>query len=117
MGRTVPTFRQLIDETFERWSKFRRALRREDQEVFDHLSVRVRCYTQAGTYQCSENPMETILLTVALDQEKRLRHLESLLQQTETSHATRRLDFRPVSLPAGDGAVDPDEESEVAPSD
>ena len=49
MGRTVPTFRQLIDDAIARWAKFRRALRREDQEYFDRLFRRVRTYTQAAT--------------------------------------------------------------------
>jgi len=76
MGRTVPTFRQLIDDAIVRWTKFRRALRREDQEYFDRLFRRVRTYTQAATYQASDNPMEAILLSIALDQEKRLDALE-----------------------------------------
>jgi|HubBroStandDraft_4_1064222.scaffolds.fasta_scaffold24305_2 hypothetical protein len=76
MGRTVPTFRQLVDDAIARWAKFRRALRREDQEYFDRLFRRVRTYTQAATYQASDNPMEAILLSIALDQEKRLDALE-----------------------------------------
>jgi hypothetical protein len=76
MGRTVPTFRQLVDDAIARWAKFRRALRREDQQYFDRLFRRVRSYTQAATYQASDNPMEAILLSIALDQEKRLDALE-----------------------------------------
>ena len=76
MGRTVPTFRQLIDDAIARWAKFRRALRREDQEYFDRLFRRVRSYTQAATYQASDNPMEAILLSIALDHEKRLDAIE-----------------------------------------
>ena len=83
MGRTVPTFRQLIDDAIARWSKFRRALRREDQEYFDRLFRRVRSYTQAATYQASDNPMEAILLSIALDQEKRLDVLERTVQPPE----------------------------------
>ena len=84
MGRTVPTFRQLIDEAIARWSKFRRALRREDQEHFDRLFRCVRSYTQAATYQANDNPMEAILLSIALDQEKRLDVLERTVQLPET---------------------------------
>ena len=76
MGRTVPTFRQLVDDAIARWAKVRRALRREDQEYFDRLFRRVRSYTQAATYQAGDNPMEAILLSIALDQEKRLDALE-----------------------------------------
>jgi len=86
MGRTVPTFRQLIDDAIARWAKFRRALRREDQEYFDRLFRRVRCYTQAATYQASDNPMEAILLSIALDQEKRLDVLERTVQPPEVLH-------------------------------
>jgi hypothetical protein len=85
MGRTVPTFRQLIEEAIQRWSKFRRSLRREDQEHFDRLFLRVRCYTQAATYQCNDSPMEAILLSIVLDQEKRLSTLEKLLSSEGSS--------------------------------
>src|ERR1700745_3955072 len=84
MGRTVPTFVQLIQEAAEHWKQFRRALRREDQPHFDRLFTRVRCYTQAATYQASDNPMEAILLAIALDQEKRLDALERAAQPPET---------------------------------
>ena len=87
MGRTVPTFVQLIQQAAERWKKFRRALRREDQPHFDRLFTCVRCYTQAATYQAHDNPMEAILLSIALDQEKRLHALEQLAQPKENSHA------------------------------
>src|SRR6266478_964110 len=84
MGRTVPTFVQLIQEAAEHWKKFRRALRRDDQPHFDRLFTRVRCYTQAATYQANDNPMEAILLSIALDQEKRLDALERAAQPPET---------------------------------
>lgn len=111
MGRTVPTFCQLIGETAQRWAKFRRALRREDQEHFDRLFLSVRCYTQAATYQCNDNPMEAILLSIAVDQEKRLSNLEKLLCREGISDATRRLDSRPLSLPPGDDTLVADTES------
>lgn len=112
MGRTVPTFVQLVEQTIQRWTKFRRALRREDQEHFDRLFLCVRCYTQAATYQCNDNPMEAILLSIALDQEKRLTALEMLLRGEGNSNANRRLDSRSLPVPAGDGPVAPDVESD-----
>lgn len=112
MGRTVPTFRQLIEETVQRWAKFRRALRREDQKHFDRLFLCIRCYVQAATYQCNDNPMEAILLSIALDQEKRLSALEKLLCGEGISDATQRLAFRSLSLPAGNDAMAADAEPE-----
>ncbi len=117
MGRTVPTFRQLIEQTAERWAKFRRALRREDQEHFDRLFRCVRSYTQAATYQCPDNPMEAILLSVALDQEKRLSRLERLASRMEADDDMERLDSRPLSLPARDDALAVDPEPDDTPAD
>src|SRR5271169_755359 len=105
MGRTVPTFVQLIQDTIARWSKFRRALRREDQEHFDRLFRRARCYTQAAAYQCNDNPMEAILLSIALDHEKRLDSLERAVGQKVELHETSRMDFRSLPERTGDEVV------------
>ena len=117
MGRTVPTFVQLIQQAAERWKKFRRALRREDQSHFDRLFVRVRCYTQAATYQCHDNPMEAILLSIALDQEKRLYAIEKVLQNAGVLCEITRMDPRPLPEPAGSDAVVDRQESEALPFD
>jgi hypothetical protein len=122
MGRTVPTFRQLIDDAIVRWSKFRRALRREDQEYLDRLFRRVRTYTQAATYQASDNPMEAILLSIALDQEKRLDALEravplpleksleqpdapQIAAENQRPESNQRMDPRSLPEPARDEIV------------
>ena len=133
MGRTVPTFRQLIDDAMARWWKFRRALRREYQEYFDRLFRRVRSYTQAATYQASDNPMEAILLSIALDQEKRLDALERAAQPAENHvekldasrisdenqrpDADQRMDFRSLPEPARDEAVVDRAEPDAPPAD
>ena len=133
MGRTVPTFRQLIDDAMARWSKFRRALRREDQEYFDRLFRHVRSYTQAATYQASDNPMEAILLSIALDQEKRLDALERAAQPAEKymekldvprisdenqrPDTDQRMDSRSLPEPARDEAVADRIEPDAPPAD
>lgn len=114
MGRTLPTFVQLVEEAAQKWRKFRRALRREDQEHFDRLFHRVRCYTQAATYQCNDNPMEAILLSIALDQEKRIATLERL---AGCEHASHGMDSRPLPLPAGDDALAADPEPDHTQTD
>src|SRR6266853_3862555 len=106
MGRTVPTFVQLIQEAAEHWKKFRRALRREDQPHFDRLFLRVRCYTQAATYQCNDDPMAAILLSIALDQEKRLFAVEKVLQNAGVlCEIATRMDSRPLPEQTGDDAM------------
>jgi hypothetical protein len=114
MGRTVPTFCQLVQAAEQHWAKFRRALRREDQPHFDRLFRSVRTYTQAATYQCHDNPMEAILLSIALDLEKRLSALEKL---AGCDHVPHGMDIRSLPLPAGDDVVADRSESETPSSD
>jgi hypothetical protein len=102
MGRTVPTSRQMVESAEQHWAKFRRALRREDQPHFDRLFRSVRAYTQAATYQCHDNPMEAILLAIALDLEKRLAALE---KPAGCEHAAHRMDSGPLPLAAGNDSV------------
>jgi hypothetical protein len=114
MGRTVPTFCQLVQEAGQHWVKFRRALHREDQPHFDRLFHSVRGYAQAATYQGHDNPMETILLSIALDLEKRLAALEKL---AGCYHAPQWMDTRPLPLTAGDDVEADRSDSETPPAD
>jgi hypothetical protein len=50
MGRTVMPFSFVLESERERWKPFRRALSKEDQEVFDRLFDRAKMHTSAGIY-------------------------------------------------------------------
>lgn len=76
MGRTTPSYIQQIAQVTAQWSPFRRSLPREDRPHFDKLFHSVRQYSPSGMYQCHDNPMETILLSMCLDLEKRIYALE-----------------------------------------
>jgi hypothetical protein len=117
MGRTVPTFRQLVEQAVQRWSKFRRALLREDQRHFDRLFHYVRYYTHAATYQCDEDPVQSILLSIALGQERRLEALERIVFQKEKLDANPGMDPRSLSEPAGNEAMANRAGPETPPAD
>jgi hypothetical protein len=79
MGRTVLPFSQALEREYEDWKKFRRALRREDQQVLDRLFDRARIHVQAGSYASRPWPLETILVSILLEQEKELADLRGEL--------------------------------------
>lgn len=83
MGRTVPTYVQQISTLIAEWSKFRRVLRREDQLHFDRLVNSVRYYSPSGTFQCSDNPVESVGLSMLLDLQKRVAALEERLKMPD----------------------------------
>ncbi|HZP00558.1 MAG TPA: hypothetical protein VFD30_09715 [Terriglobia bacterium] len=80
MGRTVPTFRDLIEQELQNWERvFGRALRREERAHFEAMFNRVRLYIQACTYEAPVHSMDAINLAIGLDHEIRLRALEAAL--------------------------------------
>ncbi|HXH08207.1 MAG TPA: hypothetical protein VNP04_00295 [Alphaproteobacteria bacterium] len=72
MGRTLPPFSQLIEQERRTWGPFRRALRREDQAIFDRLFDCAKLHVQAGVYLSRPWPFEVIAMAILLEQQKRL---------------------------------------------
>ena len=91
MGRTIATFHQLIEQTQARFAKFRRALRREDQQVFDELFARVKYYAASGSFEAAWEPLEVIFLAMLVGQQKQLAALSKRLEILENPDANRRL--------------------------
>jgi hypothetical protein len=87
MGRTLATFTQLVQEEIDSWSRYRRALRREDQQAFDALFAAARHHAPAGAYLARETPFEVMLLSMLIEQQKHV----VILQQKVTILETRLL--------------------------
>jgi hypothetical protein len=75
MGRTVPTFTGILDSELASWSKFRRGLRREDQEAFDDLFRAAKIHLAENFYAMRTIPFESIAVSMLLEQQKCLRQL------------------------------------------
>jgi len=108
MGRTIATFHQLIEQTQARFAPYRRALRREDQQVFDELFARVKYYAASGSMEAGWEPLDAIFLSMLLEQQKRLRALEGRLRAVEleeNDHA-EWLAAGPLPGAGGNGPVD-----------
>ncbi len=79
MGRTLATANQLLLEEESSFTNFRRALRREDQRVFDTLFVSARKHTAAISQANHALPFEAMLLAMLLEQARELERLKYLL--------------------------------------
>jgi hypothetical protein len=74
MGRTVPTYRQALEERMKRWDAFARLLTTpEDRAAFDLVRTGARRYAAQATYVGSPDLLEAILLSVLTDLAGRLR--------------------------------------------
>ena len=83
MGRTVLPFSQVLEQEVQEWRKFRRGLRKEDQQFLDRLFEKARIHVQAGVYASRPWPFETILISILVEHEKALVEVRSKLKDLE----------------------------------
>jgi hypothetical protein len=90
MGRTNPTFRDALNAIEERWSQYRRALRRRDKPRFDRLFTYAREHADASGLVNHQTPLISVLLSVDLEQERRLDAHDERLDDLERAVETLR---------------------------
>jgi len=98
MGRTVLPYSQVWEAERQRWQKFRRALRREDQAYLDRLFESARLHLQAGVYASNPCPLESILLSMLLEHQKAISAMAEQLKRLEQL-VMARPDAAPTNVP------------------
>ena len=76
MGRTVPSFRTVLDSIMLELTDFRRALRRHDRRVFDRVMEMAREHASASTVAAATDPMDTIVISILIEQQKQIDELK-----------------------------------------
>ncbi|QLH79670.1 hypothetical protein HZS55_21275 [Halosimplex rubrum] len=85
MGRTNPTFRDTLTALERRWDDYRRALRRRDQPHFDRLFTHAREHADASGLLNHQNPMDPVLVSIALEQQRAIERLQSRVDTLEAT--------------------------------
>ena len=80
MERLELPFNQSLEQQIEEWKKFRRALRKDDQQFLDRLFEKARLHVEAGIRSSRPWPFETILISMLLEHEKALVELRSRIE-------------------------------------
>jgi uncharacterized coiled-coil protein SlyX len=83
MGRTVLPFSQVLAEQQQQFSKFRRALRAEDQHALDTLFEQARLHIQAAVYYANPDPAEAFFLSVMIENWKLIDNLQTRVSELE----------------------------------
>jgi len=83
MGRTLPSFMQVILAEQASLAKFRRALRQEDQEVFDDLFRMAHAHSAESASASHALPFEVMLLAMLLEEHKLVLQLQRQIEQLE----------------------------------
>lgn len=81
MGKTNPTYRDMVVSQIEDWSNFRRGLRKRRQGPFDEVTRQMRLTDQAGGMQNPIDPTETMYLSLFISYERRISELEQMTEE------------------------------------
>ena len=78
MGRTVASFRQVINVEYAELDKFKRALPKRDREALEELMAKARLHAAAGTYAGFADPTMFLVLGMLIELDKKVRELDAL---------------------------------------
>ncbi|MEF8847871.1 MAG: hypothetical protein V5A68_01910 [Candidatus Thermoplasmatota archaeon] len=84
MGRTVPTFRSIIESFGWEWNDFKKALRQMDQEAFEEMLNHARRHAAAGTNMANPDPFEPVVMSILIEHEKKIRELKKIVEGSDS---------------------------------
>jgi len=79
MGKTVESYRIALDIEIQSWKGFERALRTDDREAYEQMTDACRNHASAGSNASRPEMFEPMVLSILLEQQKRLIRLEKEL--------------------------------------
>lgn len=81
MGRTLPSITMAFLQEQQSFSRFRRALRRSDQQALDDLFAAAHKHLAAAAYASHALPFETFLLAMLLEEHKEVLRLRRMVEE------------------------------------
>ncbi|MFQ5998380.1 MAG: hypothetical protein ACE5KO_03655 [Candidatus Bathyarchaeia archaeon] len=83
MGRTIPSYRMIVENEIESWKKFGRALRPEDRVLFEEMFNACIIYASAGGFASRPVASEPMFMSILLAHQKALKELQKKLDRIE----------------------------------
>jgi len=83
MGRTVLAYSLQLQLLEKRNKGFRRALRKEDQKIFDNLLRMGKMQVQAGVMASNPNPTDSLFFSILIELKKEIEILKRDLEIKE----------------------------------
>jgi hypothetical protein len=81
MGRTIPSWRMLLEEELTRWKRFRDALRIDELPIFDDLMDECRRHASAAGAAVLPAKTEGMFLSLLFSHHKSLKELRDKIER------------------------------------
>ena len=83
MGKTVPSYRQALENEIEKWKGFKKGMRKKDTEAFNRMMNACRMLASAGSMATRPILLEAMFMSILLHHEKMLAETKERLEQLE----------------------------------
>jgi hypothetical protein len=90
MGRTVPSFRIVLEEEKQEWKPFRNALDKSERKEFDEMWDIPRLYITACSNSVQLVPLHPIVMSILFHHYKELNQCIKEVEQTEEARASSK---------------------------
>lgn len=84
MGRSSLTYRQRLESEINKWADFRRALLRDEREIFDKMIDGAFRYVHAGTMAPEQEAFKIFIISILMNHEYRIMLLERKMRNSVT---------------------------------
>ena len=88
MGRTIPSWRMVVEAETEKLKKFRDSLRQEDKVIFEDLLNQCKLYASAASSLASPVKEVPLIVSMLFAHHKKLAELERRLKAKEENSFT-----------------------------
>jgi len=99
LGKTVPSFRIMLESEIARWKEFMKALLgNSDKEAFEELMNHCRSYVSAEGAAVRPIITEAMFISILLTHEKELRKIKALLGKFNNEKEKQQNENSPLGL-------------------
>lgn len=82
MGRSSLTYRQRLESEIAKWANFRRALLKDEREVFERMIDGAFRYIHAGTMTPEQEAFKIFIISILMNHEYRIMLLEKKVKSS-----------------------------------
>ena len=83
MGRTVLTFRKILEKERRKWKEFKDALGEEERETFDTMLEDCERHVSASSQSKSPNPFREMVMSILLEQRKKIESMKEEIDEID----------------------------------
>ena len=83
MGRTVLTFRKILERERKKWKRFKDALGENERKAFERMLEDCEQHVSASSQSKSPNPFREMIMSILLEQRKEIDSIKDEIERLD----------------------------------